>query len=64
MRRLYTAADMNEVGDIIKRYGIDYIMYGASERQRYGELGEDKFLDQLPVVCQSGRSRVYFARNH
>ncbi len=64
MRRLYTAADMGEVDDIIKRYGIDYILYGASERQRYGELGEDKFLDQLPVACQSGRSRVYFARNH
>lgn len=64
MKRLYTAADMKEVDDIIKRYAIDYILYGASERQKYGELGEDKFLDQLPVVCQSGRSRVYFARNH
>ena len=64
MKRLYTAADMNDVDDIIKRYEINYILYGASERQRYGELGEDKFAYQLPVVCQSGRSRVYFVRNH
>lgn len=64
MRRLYTAADMNEVDDIIRQYDIDYILYGASERQKYGELGEDKFLDELPVVCESGRSRVYFARRH
>lgn len=64
MKRLYTAADMDEVDDIIRRYDIDYILYGASERQKYGELGEDKFLDQLPVVCQSGPSRVYFAKRH
>ena len=60
IRRLYSAADMDEVDDIVNRYGINYILYGASERQKYGELGEDKFLDKLPVVCQSGRSRVYF----
>ncbi len=64
MKRLYTAADMNDVDDIIKRYEINYILYGASERQKYGELGEDKFAYQLPVVCQSGGSRVYFVRNH
>ena len=64
MKRLYTAANISEVDDIIKRYNIDYILYGVSERQKYGELGEDKLLDQLPVVCQSGRSRIYFARNH
>ena len=60
IKRLFTAADMIDVADIIERYGVNYILYGESERQRYGELGEEKFLDSLPIVCQSGRSRVYF----
>jgi len=61
MKRLFTAAYMIDVADIIERYGVNYILYGASERQKYGELGEEKFLDSLPIVCQSGRSRIYFA---
>jgi YYY domain-containing protein len=61
MKQLYTAVDMTVADDIIKRYGIDYILYGASERQKYGELGEDLFVDLMPVVCQSGPSSVYFA---
>ena len=64
MKRLFTAADMRDVADIIKRYDISYILYGASERQKYGELGDEKFLDSLPIVCQSGRSRIYFAGRH
>lgn len=60
MKRLYTAADMMDVADIIERYDVNYILYGLSERQKYGELGEEKFLDSLPIVCQSGRSRIYF----
>ena len=61
MKRLFTAADMTDVIDIIKRYDIGYILYGASERRKYGDFGEEKFIDQLPVVCHSGRSRIYFA---
>ncbi|MCY3864819.1 MAG: DUF2298 domain-containing protein [Chloroflexi bacterium] len=60
MKRLFTAAYMMDVADIIERYGVNYILYGVSERQKYGELGEEKFLDSLPIVCQSGRSRIYF----
>jgi len=61
MKRLYTAADVNDIVDIIERYDINYILYGASERKKYGDFGEEKFLDKLPVVCQSGRSRIYFS---
>ncbi len=61
IKRLFTAADMKEVADIIERYDVSYILYGVSERQKYGELGEEKFLDSLPIVCQSGRSRIYYS---
>lgn len=61
MKRLFTAADMTDINDIIERYDISYILYGASERQKYGDFGEEKFLDRLPVVCQSGRSSIFFS---
>lgn len=64
IKRLFTAADMMDVADIIERYDVSYILYGVSERQKYGELGEEKFLDGLPIVCQSGRSRIYFTGMH
>ena len=64
IERLYTAPDMTDIDDVIQRYRVSYILYGTSERQKYGDFGEEKFLDQLPVVCQSGRSRIYFSGNH
>ena len=63
IKRLFTAADMIDIDDVIKRYDISYIMFGASERQRYGEFGEEKFLNQLPIVCHSGDSRIYYSGN-
>lgn len=59
LRQLYTAADFAAVEDIIARQGITHILYGQTERSQYGSLGEDILLAYLPVVCESGRSRVY-----
>ncbi len=59
LKELYTRHDMNEVKHILVRYGVSHIMYGTTERQQYGSLGEEKFLDNLPVVCESGNSRIY-----
>lgn len=62
------AADVNELFtdlrwdfalEIIERYDIDYVFYGATERQQYGAMGEDKFLENAPVVCEYGETRVY-----
>ena len=61
LKSLYTAAEMTGIDEIIDRYDIDYILYGTSERLKYGDLGEEKFLDYLPIVCQSGESRIYFS---
>ncbi len=36
---------------IIDRYGIDYVFYGSSERQAYGSIGEDKFIENAQAVC-------------
>ncbi len=36
---------------IIQRYGISYVFYGSSERDKYGSSGEEKFIDHLQPVC-------------
>jgi len=60
MDSLFTAVDMEIAAEIINRYDINYILFGSTERAQYGSAGEEKFSDFLPVVCESGDSRVYF----
>ncbi len=61
LRELYTRREFWEVQPIIERYGITHILFGATERQVYGSAGEDKFLDHLPVRCESGGSRIFYS---
>jgi uncharacterized membrane protein len=56
---LYTDLRLDVAMRIIERYGIDYIMYGATEREHYSGVGEEKFRDNFELVCESGSSRVY-----
>lgn len=57
--KLYSTPSIEDVEDIVNRYGIAYILFGTTERRQYGGQGEEKFLDHLPVLCQSGESSVY-----
>jgi uncharacterized membrane protein len=59
INRLYTDLRWDAVVDIIKQYGINYVFYGDSERQKYGPAGEDKFRENLEPVCDSNGSRFY-----
>ncbi len=61
LKDLYTRHDFDEVEQIIERYKITHILYGSTERQHYGSLGEEKFMDNLPIICESGSSRVFYA---
>lgn len=60
LKELYTRHEMSDVEHILERYRISHIMYGATERQQYGNLGEEKFLDNLAIVCESGNSRIFY----
>lgn len=59
IQQLYTDFDLFVVQPIIDRYGIDYIVYGSAERSRYGADGDLKFREALPIVCESGDTRIY-----
>lgn len=61
IERLYTDLRWDVAREIIERYGIDYVFVGTTERLRYGAAGEDKFRENLAVVCDFGDSRVYRA---
>lgn len=56
---LYTDLRWDVAVEIINRYDIDYIMYGTTERQEYSSVGEEKFLENLTVVCESGEARIF-----
>ncbi len=69
---LYTTQDWALVWQVIDRYGIDYIVVGASERTMISQLaggdssrltdyqnGLDKFAQVLTPVCQFGGTAVY-----
>ncbi len=57
--QLYTDLRWDMVQPIVQRYGINYIFYGTSERNKYGAQGEQKFTDNLEPVCERGGSRFY-----
>lgn len=57
--RLYGDLRWEIALEVIQRYGIDYIVYGPTERAQYGFEGEEKFTENLPVICEFGDARVY-----
>ncbi|MEM6284524.1 MAG: DUF2298 domain-containing protein, partial [Chloroflexota bacterium] len=65
VERLYNDTFWDSVTPIVERYDIDYIFYGTTERFGTGEVdpfnpaGEDKFIENLEVVCQHGDSLFY-----
>lgn len=61
--RIYEALQIDQVSNLITRYEIDYILFGAVERERYGSAGEQKFLEAYDVVCESNSSRVFRVRD-
>ena len=61
LKDLYTRYDFGDVEQIIERYQITHILFGSTEQQHYGSLGEEKFMEHLPVICESGSSRVFYA---
>ena len=57
--QLYTAPTWANAQAIITKYGIQYIVFGSKEQNVYTTTDEQKFLDNLDVVCQSGNTRIF-----
>ncbi len=63
---LYKDARWENVQPILQKYGISYVFFGSSEREKYGSSGEEKFIDHLQPVCSvsdsSGQPASVFYR--
>lgn len=63
IRTLYNERQWEAVQWIIERYGINYVFYGFAERALFNPSGEQKFIENTDLVCESGSSRVYRVRH-
>jgi uncharacterized membrane protein len=59
IQTLYQTRDPQTAGDIINRYGIDYVYIGALERSTYKPIDESKFRMLMTVVYQSQGVTIY-----
>ena len=57
--RMYSDLRWDVVAPLIEQYGIDYIFFGETERNKYGAQSEEKFSENLEAVCERGASRFY-----
>lgn len=66
---LYTDSRLAVILEIVDRYGIDYIIFGNTERQHYGSGAEITLQDNFEVVCEatspfgSATTRIYRVGN-
>jgi YYY domain-containing protein len=61
LARLYRDADPTQFTAILRRYGVDYVVVGDLEREKYGPGVTTRFDGHLPVAYRSGRVTVYQA---
>jgi uncharacterized membrane protein len=57
--RLYGDPSWATAQGVIDQYGIDYVVFGAKERSKYPASSEEKFMDNLDVVCDYGSTQIY-----
>jgi uncharacterized membrane protein len=57
--RIYNDLRWDVVSPLVEQYGIDYIFFGETERNKYGAQSEAKFSEILQSVCEFGNSRFY-----
>jgi YYY domain-containing protein len=63
IKQIYSDLRWDVVAPLIAKYGVDYIFYGDSERIAYGSAGEEKFQENLEMMCREGNSVFYRVTN-
>ncbi len=60
IERLYTTLDADEVAAIVNQYGVNFVIVGRDEREKYPAEGLSKFEQVLgPPRFQSGQTAIY-----
>jgi len=56
---MYTSSDIEITRSLLKKYGVNYVLVGNFERQKYPEINEAKFSDLGRMVYSTGVIKVY-----
>jgi YYY domain-containing protein len=59
VEKIYISKDDNEVQNILQKYKVKYIIFGAMERQKYKDINETRFAKLGKKVFESGETRIY-----
>jgi len=59
VRRIYESDNLEEIRQILGKYGVRYIVVGRMERERFASLDEQKFATIGTTVFQSGETVLY-----
>ena len=60
--RIYRTSDVEEAGNLLARYDVDYVYVGPRERAQYGEDGLAKFDSFMATVFSDDDVVIYQAR--
>jgi hypothetical protein len=59
---LYNSSDIRQTQALLDKYGITYVIVGATERERYSPQGLKKFEQFMDVAFQQGETTIYQRR--
>ncbi len=59
---LYNSSDIRQAQALLDKYGITYVIVGATERERYSPQGLKKFEQFMDVAFQQGDTIIYQRR--
>lgn len=59
---LYNSSDIRQAQRLLDKYGITYVVVGATERERYSPQGLKKFEQFMDVAFQQGDTTIYRRR--
>ncbi|GIK38151.1 MAG: hypothetical protein BroJett011_19840 [Chloroflexota bacterium] len=59
---LYNSSDIRQTQALLDKYGITYVIVGATERERYSPQGLQKFEQFMDVAFQQGDTTIYQRR--
>jgi YYY domain-containing protein len=62
MDLLYQSVDVNQKLELVNKYNIEYILFGAKERETYPEVDIELFKNFADVVYQDGITTIFKVR--
>ena len=59
VKDIYESPDLEKVEVLLEKYKVEYIYIGSSERKKYPQTSEEKFLDLGEVIFQNDGVKIF-----